>query len=200
MVEARGYASTDEGKAMYFQFGFGKVVEAVAVLLRQHPDCRMGRKRLLKLLYIADRESLNEIARPIIGTPTTAMDQGPLHSQVYNLIKGDQHPAEEMWAHFIKSTHPYVSLVADPGVAHLSRYDVQKLEEVSERYRGTSDAELTRISHEFPEWKKNHVPRSSKPIPMEDILDALGKAGKEGEIAEDIRRIALFSRVFGVPS
>ena len=73
---------------MYFQFGTRKIVEAAAVLLRSSQHGRMGRLRLLKLLYIADRESLRETGRPIVGTKLVAMDLGPVHSEVYDLIKG----------------------------------------------------------------------------------------------------------------
>ena len=201
MVEMKEEMAAGTGEdVMYFQFGTRKIVEAVAVLLRSHQSRRMGRRRLLKLLYIADRESLRGIGRPIIGTELVAMDQGPLHGKVYDLIKGS-HPGEEVWAQFLGNVSFDVRLLADPGVKHLSRYELKKLEETARKYSDVSDDKLARLTHGFKEWAKNHKrPGSSRPIPMEDILDAVGRASETGEIAEDVKRVAKFNSVFGVPS
>ena len=43
---------------MPYRFNISKAIEAAGVLLREEPSRRMSRIRLLKLLYIADRESL----------------------------------------------------------------------------------------------------------------------------------------------
>ena len=46
---------------MYFRFSTKKTIQAVGVLLRLAKG-RIARLRLLKLLYIADRESLRDSA------------------------------------------------------------------------------------------------------------------------------------------
>ncbi len=73
---------------MIFRIDTRKAIEAAATLLRLAPHRIMGRKRLLALLYIADRESLKRRGRPIVGGRLCAMDYGPIHSEVYDLIKG----------------------------------------------------------------------------------------------------------------
>jgi len=73
---------------MYFHFSTKKIIEAGAVLLGCRSQRRMSYLRLLKLLYMADRESLKETGWPIIGTQPVAMDYGPVHSEVYDLVKG----------------------------------------------------------------------------------------------------------------
>jgi len=184
---------------MYFHFGTRKIVEAVAVLLRSDPDHRMGRLRLLKLLYIADRESLREIGRPIVGTPLVAMDLGPVHKDVYDLIKGS-HYGEEVWAQFIEPVSLDIRLVADPGVLTLSRYEIDKLNETAATYREMEDEELATLTHGFEEWIKNHEPNTSKPIPLEDVVRAVGRVDEEEEILKDAKRVAAFNKLFGVPS
>ena len=64
-----------------------KAVQAAAVLLRNE-GTKMTRLRLLKLLLIADRKSIKEMGVPILGSKIVAMDNGPLHSEIYDLIKG----------------------------------------------------------------------------------------------------------------
>lgn len=65
-----------------------KTLQAVAVLLELDGG-RMARIRLLKLLYIVDRELLADVARPLTGARVVAMKYGPVLSQVYDLIKGE---------------------------------------------------------------------------------------------------------------
>ena len=72
---------------MTFRFHFEKTLQASAVLLGLDGG-RMDRIRLLKLLYIVDRELLAEIGRPLTGDMAIAMKHGPVLSQVYDLIKG----------------------------------------------------------------------------------------------------------------
>src|SRR5262245_9212871 len=70
------------GELMLRQFDTMKAIQAAAVLLR-FDDGAMDYLRLLKLLYIADREALRETGRPISYSRTIAMDNGPLSSEVY---------------------------------------------------------------------------------------------------------------------
>ena len=187
------------GPAMYFNFGTRKIVEAVAVLLQSAPNRRMGVLRLLKLLYIADRESLREVRRPIVGTELAAMRWGPLHGKIYDLTKGSQH-REETWDNFIGKRGRDIVLMGEPGCRTLSRYEMDKLKETAKKYRNTSDGELSVITHQFPEWVKNDPGNSSKPIPMHDVLEAVGLASEEKDILKDAKRVATFNRLFGVPS
>src|SRR5271155_4089348 len=64
-----------------------KTIQAIGVLLRADGVKRMNYMRLLKLLYMADRESLRETGRPITGGPVTAMERGPVLEEVYDLIR-----------------------------------------------------------------------------------------------------------------
>jgi uncharacterized phage-associated protein len=72
-------------------------------LLELHGD-RMEYVRLLKLLYIADREMMAEAGAPITGDRAVAMDHGPVLSHVYDLVKGKAARAGE-WAHSIRTVH-----------------------------------------------------------------------------------------------
>ena len=47
---------------MEFRFNFSRTLQSAAILLKLQPNRRMSYLRLLKLLYIADREMLAERA------------------------------------------------------------------------------------------------------------------------------------------
>ena len=80
----------------------------------------MSYLRLLKLLYIADREWLAETGESITGDRVYAMKQGPVLSTLYDLIKGNGTRAGE-WDDFIHTDGYAVELVADPVEASCPR-------------------------------------------------------------------------------
>src|SRR5438128_612811 len=68
------------------KFDSKKAIEAAVILARQSPRRIISRKRLLALLYIANRECLKRSGRPILGDRLVAMKYGPIHGDVYDLI------------------------------------------------------------------------------------------------------------------
>ncbi len=181
---------------MYFDFGTRKIIEAAAVLLRSEACHRMGYMRLLKLLYIADRESLAETGRPIVGTRPVAMDLGPVHSKALDLVRGTHYDAPA-WSEFIVKDGYSIEMSADPGVLSLSRYEIAKLNEVQARYREVDDFDLSRITHTFPEWRRRHQEGTSVTIPLEDIIEAVGRGEDQEEILEDAKEARELDRLLG---
>ena len=51
-----------------FRFNFPKTLQAIATMLRREVSRQMNYMRLIKLLYIVDRECLREIRRPLTGS------------------------------------------------------------------------------------------------------------------------------------
>ncbi len=165
---------------MEFRFDFDKSVQAASYLLHLE-EGRMSYLRLLKLLYIAERELLAQTAAPLTGDIYKAMEHGPVLSQVLNLIKGMGTPSPE-WERFIRRDGYAVNLIGEPGRGRLSGEVIDKLSEVSARYREKDHWDLKDLTHEFPESKKNVPGGGSALIPLEDILEAQG----EGQEALDV--------------
>lgn len=162
-----------------------KSIQAAAVLLNRH-EGRMSRLRLVKLLYIADRESIAETLRPVTGDDIVAMDHGPVPTRIYRLIcrRDVESP---LWDKFITQQGDRdLGLIADPGKGKLSRYEIAKLGEVADRYRNLKDYKIADITHDFPEWERNQPPEGSKQeIPLSDILNALGLSAYRDRIAAE---------------
>ena len=180
---------------MHFRFHFEKALQAAGVLMGLDGD-RMEYLRLLKLLYIADREMLAETGSPITGDRAVAMKHGPVLSQVYDLLKGQDAKAGE-WAAYLRTVNHSVELRQPIGRGKLNRAEVEKLQEVTERYKNDNVWEICGKTHEFPEWKKNYVPNTSIPIPWEGTLEAQDRAGliPAVEREEELRRY--LDTVFG---
>lgn len=153
--------------------------------------------RVLKLLYLADRECIRLTGRPVAGVRPIAMDNGPLDGEVYDLVKG-RHPDSAEWDEYIGRAHYRLEIKTDPGRSYLSDFEVELLQEISRRYEDFDTWALVEATHELDEWKLAHHPRTSTPIPFESIIDAVGR-GKDKEAILELHREeaefdALFSR------
>lgn len=168
-----------------FKFDFDKTVQASAILLRNH-DRRMSYLRLLKLLYIVDRELLATTGHILTGDRAVAMDHGPVLSHVYDLVK-QQASGGEGWDAVIRRTGYQVELVGDPGTGDLSKGEKAKLNEVCDRYLAVDDWTLAdKVTHEFPEWAGNYQKGTAHRIPWEDVLKAHGHEGWVPHIESDL--------------
>jgi uncharacterized phage-associated protein len=180
---------------MNFRFDFHKTLQASGVLLSLDAN-RMAYVRLVKLLYIADREWLAESGRTITGDEAVAMKNGPVLSRVYDLIKGVA-PRTDDWSEHIRKVDYSVELRRDPGRGKLSKGEIEKLTEVSERYRAMDDWELSEHTHEFPEWRNHYRADASTPIPWREMLEAQGKADLIAIAERDEAARAYLDSLFG---
>jgi len=159
---------------MPFRFNLAKAVQAAGVLVREEPSRRISRMRLLKLLYIADRESIRETGEPITGDRVVAMQHGPVLSQVYDCIKGEC-PRLPEWEEFFQSKGRDVEMVKPVPVDELSRYEIETLQKVSRERQDRQDWDVAEETHRFAEWEGCTPGMSSVPIPFRAILEAVGR-------------------------
>jgi len=181
---------------MPFKFNQKKTTQAVAFFLRQSGRSKTANyMRLIKLLYIADRESLKETGRPITGDCVVAMVRGPVLSHLLDLIS-DRNSGSCEWNSFIARDSYHIQLINDPGNSELCRYEIDKLKEIWDRYRFKDEWDMVQETHNFPEWKKNNPGNSSKPIPLSDILEAIGRKDDLEKIEQDAKESSAFSNFF----
>lgn len=158
---------------MHFRFNPEKTIQSVGLLLELE-GCPVSRMRLLKLLYIAERELLTESGRPLTGDVAIAMKYGPVLSQVYDLIKGVASDSESWRDHFENSGYR-VRLKKKPERSSLTKREIEKLIEVASRFSDMTDDELSELTHGFKEWSGNFQEGTSTPIPWREILSYQGK-------------------------
>ena len=169
---------------MRFALHVQKLIEAAGVLLNLQQTKSMEYLRLLKLLYIANRECLKETGQPVVGGRQVAMRFGPVPSAALDLIKGRETASPE-WSEYIETQGYNVRLIRDPGRLHLTKHEVGKLVEISEQRSNRSEWELVDETHGFDEYKL-HLPPEGRAleIPWEDIARAVGL----GESLDSIQR------------
>lgn len=166
---------------MDFEFNPLKMAQAAGVLLALDGGS-MDLVRLLKLLYIADRELLAEVGRPLTGDRAVAMKNGPVLSRSYDLLKRSDARSAAGLDRYLGRDGYKVVLRADPGRGELTRRDEEKLREVADRFRCKSTWDLSEHTHTFDEWREAPRPRKATPIPWERALIALGRGDRIGGI------------------
>ena len=179
-----------------FTFKFDKALQATAYLLRREPTRQMNYMRLLKVLYVTERESIRLTGRPITGDGVAALERGPVLSEVLDLIKGS-HLRSPEWSSFIQKNDYDVRLVQEPGVGKLSKFEIELLEKVAEDNRARDEWAMVELTHAFPEWSRNNPGKSRKWIPLHDILEAVGRPADEADIEDDAKAGHAFARLFG---
>jgi len=171
-----------------FSFNQRKAILAVAFLLKQNYDtnCSDNYTRLLKLLYFADRQSIKETGSPITGDRFVAMEYGPTLSNLLDFVK-QQRPDNMEWDKYIQKNGFNIRLIKDPGNDELCRYEIELLNKIWQQYREKGDWEIVEESHKLLEWQQNNPGKSSKFIPLRDVLNALGLSS----CSDDIETVAI---------
>lgn len=169
---------------MSFVFNRRKATQEAALLLSLAEGKKMPYLKLIKLMYIADRESIKEHGFPISGDAPFALKDGPILSDITNCVREVACPDE--WTVHISTKDKDVELISDPGDDLLSRYEAAKLTEVFNRYKDYDQWKLRDLTHEFAEYIKNKPGklslRQSNPIPLSDIVEAVGRTADLREI------------------
>jgi len=163
---------------MKMRFNEVKATQAAAHLLRKRGG-RMKYLKLIKLLYLADREALSRWGRPITTDSYVSMDNGPVLSQVLKRIDDGAGPGEPLfWTSHITPCGDYdVLLTGDPSDGELSRAEDRLLNEIFEQFGHRNRWDLVKFVHTFAEWKDPGG--SATPIHYRDILKALNKSDEE---------------------
>lgn len=182
---------------MSFHFDTLKAVQCAAHLLAKYPEKSHNYTCLLKMLYMADRRSIEETGAPITGDRPFALDNGPVLSAVYDLIrcKGPE-DSQALWSRYLETTGYNLAIVMDAGDGRLSDYEAGVLDRVFAEYGSSSLGRLIEATHAFPEWIASYHEGTSSPISLSKILKAVGREDDYDEISraqvEDARFAALF--------
>jgi hypothetical protein len=170
------------------KFDSRKAIEAAAILARLSPGRRISRKRLLALLYIANRESLKRSARPVVGGRLAAMQYGPIHADVYDLIK-DKETADGRaeWLRHFHNEGYFVVLDQDPGVHALSRFEARLLTDTVQKHENDDDFDLALQTHRFSEYAIAYQKGRARTIQLETIVHAVSPRPMANSILRELR-------------
>jgi len=147
-----------------------KATEAAAYLLRLRGG-KMSYLKLIKLLYLADREALGRWGFSVTNDRYVSMPHGPVVSNTYNLMIDEGE--KPFGSRFITPPLGQYELALTSEICpvdKLSRAEEKLLTEIFARFGQMNRWELRDYTHSLPEW---HDPSgSSLPISIREILEA----------------------------
>lgn len=139
--------------------------------------------KLVKLLYLSDRESLLRYSFPISGDCPVSMPHGPVLSRTYSLIcEGSNTPnGWDAWIsdkenHEVRVSHR----ITRDDLDELSDAELDVMEAVWQQFGGMDRWAIRDYTHDHcTEWQDPKG--SSRPIEFADIFRALGRAPAEAQ-------------------
>ena len=163
-------------------FSEQKVAQMAAYFLHKRGG-RMSYLKLMKLLYLSDREAMNRFEEPISFDRMVSMPHGPVLSQTYDLITGQIESQD--WLDWIAGEANYeVSLKKQihdlDQLDELCRADIEIMDAVWNEFGGMTRFEIRDYTHAHcPEWED---PRgSSFPIDPRAVFQALGRTADQAD-------------------
>lgn len=145
--------------------------------------------KLVKLLYLTEREYMNQYDDPMFYDRFVSMEHGPVPSITLNLINGLT--VSDDWTDVIGSRGKNYEIglsnleLNEEDLDELSDADAEVLDNLWSKFGDLDRFELVKYTHEnCPEWEDPDG--SSFPIPHERVYKFLNKKNAH-ELSEDIQ-------------
>lgn len=174
-----------------FVFDEMKATQAACYLLSLNAE-RMNYMKLIKLLYLADRKFIADWSNSITTDCYVSMENGPVTSRIYDLIKEGKSDNGSYWASCIRTNGDDVVLTKTIGeYDRLSPMEMEVIAEVSSRFESVGTWDVVNFcQRNLAEWQDPSG--SSIPITIEDIIHAV-KSDKD--VDECIEQMSLAASI-----
>ena len=171
----------------------------IAAFFVEREGGKIPHLKLIKLMYIADRMSMEKTGFPMTYDRMKSLPHGPILDQTLNFIDSKPTPMPESWAKFLeKECRHTLTLHEEMEFSSLSLNDIDILNDVYDTYGHLGKYALRDLTHDplhFPEWRDPNG--SSLPIHYEDIFLAVGDSNELASAkAEQIRTIEAIDNIF----
>ena len=167
-----------------FQFDKNAAIAALLYILKQVKETTSF--RVVKVMYFADKLSLERYGRFIFGDQYYAMSYGPVPSKIYSFIqdaeldeaKGDRLFSEvdsiTKYIRVRRSTDnkPFIQPLKEPDIEELSESDILCLDEAIKLLNDKRFDEISELSHDEA-WR---ITPPNKRIAFVDILESVEDA------------------------
>lgn len=180
-------------------FNEKKIAQMAAYLLNIH-DGEMSLLKLMKLLYLTDRESLNQLGYSMSDDHMVSMPHGPVLSRTLDLMNGCSTLGANGWSGLIGArANNKLSLKNEINISvlnELSESDIEILDQIWSKFGGMEKFELVDYTHDnCPEWVDPCG--SSNPIRLEQLFTAVGRSESEAKaMAANIREHRYVDEMF----
>lgn len=145
--------------------------------------------KLMKLMYLAERESFTKFGEPIIGDKLFSMDHGPVLSSTLDHINNMIESEADGWESWISDRENHLLSLRKPGdptreLTQLSDADIEILNKVWAERGHLTGSQLRNLTHQIcSEWEDPD--HSATLIPYSRLLKCVGY---EPEVAEELEQ------------
>ncbi|MBF0602609.1 MAG: SocA family protein [Nitrospirae bacterium] len=177
-----------------------KVSQVAAFFLNKTQEGRMPHLKLMKLMYLADREAIRTMGLPITWDYPVSMPHGPVLSMTLDLMNGNVRSSPGGWEDWVsaKENHEVSSrTIFEPDrLTKLSRAEISVLESVWQQFREMNQWKIRDWTHDHcSEWQDPHG--SSFPISFDSMARCVGfDAGAAAKLAERIEEARGIDQLF----
>lgn len=169
-----------------------KAAHMAAFFISQTDDAKLNVLKLMKLMYLAERESYRRYGEPIIGDQPVSMPKGPVLSMSLSHTNDEFDPSPNGWDAWIADRAEYMVGLTRPinnqreELDHLSDADLAVLADVWARFGGMDKYEIRDWTHDHcAEW--DDPKGASFPIEFDRLFEAVGySSGEAEELSERI--------------
>lgn len=149
--------------------------------------------KAVKLVYLADRESVRRFGFPVQDEVRVSMKHGPVNSETYSMINGECE--DDGWTEFLRDREDHNLTLARPGMSEddldeLSDADIEAMDAVWREFGHMTKWQIRDWTHaNIPEWEDPGS--SSDRIPLERMMRHLGvpNAGEQAALVKDFDRL-----------
>lgn len=173
-------------------FNEQKTAQMAAFFLARSKAGKMPHLKLMKLLYLSEREAVRAFGRPMSGDCLVSMPHGPVLSRTLDLINGYVESRPGGWEEWVSDKENHTVALRNPlgepsSLGELSAAETELLQLIWEKFGGMSQWEIRDWTHQHcAEWQDPHG--SSLPIGYEALAKAIGfDADAAREVAEQIQ-------------
>jgi len=183
-----------------FPFNEAKAAQCAAAFLKLSRTGRIDHVKLVRLMYLVDRQALLDWGYPVTTDQFVFTTSGPILTRVNTLItEGSLTPPT--WSEYIsqlKGSPPDLEVelrLPDAPTGELSMAEEQLIAQVFSAHSSKTKWQLIEFTKGLPEWVDPQG--SAIPCSYSDLLKANGKTAPEiAAIMEDLESHALAVSVF----
>ena len=157
-----------------------KAAQLIAALILKSAGNSINILKAIKLVYLADRESIRRYGFPILDEDRYSMPNGPVNSTTYRHVNGEVDLQACGWSDYLEDRANHKIALAKPGLSiddleELSDADVECIDRVWSDFGHMDQWQLVDWTHNpdnVPEWEDPNG--GSIKIPYRRILNAVG--------------------------
>lgn len=176
-----------------------KAAQLIAALILKGAGNSINILKAVKLVYLADRESIRRFGLPILDEDRYSMPHGPVNSTTYRHVNGEVDLQTCGWSDYLEDRANHKIALAQPGLSlddldELSDADIECIDSVWGEFGHMDQWQLVEWTHNpdnVPEWEDPNG--GSIKIPYRRILNAVGveNADEVDATVEALREIDL---------